>query len=461
MADVSVAVGTARAGAAAAVSKAQPGILAWPLGSGAMLLALLAPALWNGFPLIFPDTGGYFTRPLEGTLSMGRSAFYGLFLDAGIPLAFWPNVLAQAAMVAWLIILTLRSHGLGGRPWLAAGMVATLSVATSLPWFTGQLMPDILFLAAALALHLLVFRSEQLARWECFALAGVTAFAIVSHMAAAGMAVGIVAALWLLTRVVNIGLPQAHLSFAAASVAAGIALCPISNFAITGNFAFTPGGSSFLFARMLEDGIVARYLGERCPDPALRICAYASELPDTTDEWLWANDTPFYKLGGWNGFAEEQRGIILDSMRRYPLMHATAAAGDVLAQFAALQTVVSVADNAPTIGAVADHLPQLMPQLMSARQQTGRIDLEPLNLLHVPLAALSIAGLGAALIWRRRMGVAPELAALCLTVMLALAANAAICGVFSHPSDRYQSRLLPLAPFAMALLIARRQRPVR
>ena len=62
-----------------------------------------------------------------------------------------------------------------------------------------------------------------------------------------------------------------------------------------------------------------------------------------------------------------------------------------------------------------------------------------------------------ALIARRRLKIAPELAALCLTILLALAANAAICGIFSHPVDRYQSRLVPLAPFAVALLIARRR----
>ena len=40
----------------------------------AMALVLVAPALWNGFPLIYPDTGGYLERPLLGTLERGRSA---------------------------------------------------------------------------------------------------------------------------------------------------------------------------------------------------------------------------------------------------------------------------------------------------------------------------------------------------------------------------------------------------
>ena len=80
-----------------------------------MVLALMTPALWNGFPLIFPDTGGYLSRPIEGTLGMGRSALYGLFLYTGVPFAFWTNAVAQAALTAWLIVLTLRAHRLGGR----------------------------------------------------------------------------------------------------------------------------------------------------------------------------------------------------------------------------------------------------------------------------------------------------------------------------------------------------------
>ena len=52
----------------------QSNVLAWALASAAMLLALVAPALWNGFPLIFPDTGGYLDGPILRTLGMGRSA---------------------------------------------------------------------------------------------------------------------------------------------------------------------------------------------------------------------------------------------------------------------------------------------------------------------------------------------------------------------------------------------------
>src|SRR4051794_13012604 len=129
--------------------------LSWAIATIAMLLVLLAPALWNGFPLIYPDTGGYLLRPLTGTLEMGRSALYGAFLLAGASLYFWPNVLVQAALAIWLIVLTLRAHGLGARPGLAFGVVLVLALTTSLPFFVSQLMPDVLFPLAVLALYLL------------------------------------------------------------------------------------------------------------------------------------------------------------------------------------------------------------------------------------------------------------------------------------------------------------------
>jgi hypothetical protein len=124
-----VPTGHARVSAADAFDF-QNDLLAWILASAAMLLALMAPALWNGFPLIFPDTGGYLDRPILGTLGMGRSALYGLFLYIGVPFSFWPNVVLQSALTVWLIVLTMRAHGLGGRPWLALGIVAMLTVCT-------------------------------------------------------------------------------------------------------------------------------------------------------------------------------------------------------------------------------------------------------------------------------------------------------------------------------------------
>jgi hypothetical protein len=420
----------------------------------AMMLMLLAPALLNGFPLIFPDTGGYLDRPILGTLEMGRSALYGAFLYPGVAFSFWPNIILQAAMMVWLIALTLRTHGLGGRPWLALGIVTLLTLTTSLPWFAAQLMPDILFAAAALALHLLLFRDAALGRTERWSLVAVIVFALPSHMAAAGMSVAIIAAVAVLTRFPQFALPKPRLSVAAGAVAAGLVLCPVSNYAITGNFALTPGGSSFVFGRLVEDGIVKRYLDEKCPDPALRLCGHLVNFPDDADWWLWDGNSPFRKLSGFSGSTEE-KAIILETMKLYPVAHLTAAIGAALQQLVRFGTEVSVDYNAPTIAMFKEHTPGIYPQFMQARQQAAPFDIAtPLNLVHIPVAALALAGLGLALLLRRRLNLPPQLAALAVTVLLALAANAVICGVFSHAVDRYQSRLVWLAVLVAAMMAA-------
>jgi hypothetical protein len=425
----------------------------WSASFTGTLLLLIAPALWNGFPLIFPDTGGYLTRPLEGTLDMGRSAFYGLFLDGGIPFAFWPNVLAQAALIAWLIVLMLRAHGLGGRPWLALGVVALLSVSTSLAWVTAQLMPDILFPAAVLALHLLIFRNDTLSTAERFALAGVVVFAIVSHMAAAGLAVGLVTVLWILGSIAPLSVPKPRLGLAAAAVGVGVLLCPISNWAIAGSFGFTPGGSSFIFGRLAEDGIVSKYLDQHCPDPTLRLCPFKTQFEDIdSDDWLWDPESPFWKLGGWHALAGEEEKIIFATLKDYPLDHLIDASNDIFDQLTSFQTEISMDDNGPTLGAFHDWMPQLVPKLMSARQQSGHIDVAALNRIHVPIAALAMVTLLAVIICHRRLRIPAPLTALGVTVLLSLCINAVICALFAHAVDRYQSRLTPLALLALVFL---------
>src|SRR5471032_1028399 len=89
---------------------------------------LIAPALWNGFALLQWDTGGYLARWYEGYLVPSRAVVYGLILNAGVPLGFWPVLLLQSLLSVWLIALVLRAHGLGSRPWLMLTSVVAMSV---------------------------------------------------------------------------------------------------------------------------------------------------------------------------------------------------------------------------------------------------------------------------------------------------------------------------------------------
>jgi hypothetical protein len=434
--------------------------LDWPAAAVLMLLALLAPALWNGFPLIFADTGGYLQRPFAGTLELGRSALYGAFLAAAIRLEFWPNVLAQAALTIWIIVLTLRTHLRAVRPATALLVVLGLAGLTSLPWTVSQLMPDVFVPLAALALHLLAFRPTQLRTIEIAGLGAVAAFAIASHMSILGMGLALLLAYGLMMLpAFRWVLPRPRPAFPATAVGAGIALALTSNAIIGGQFTFTPGGADFLFGRLVQDGIVGRYLDRACPDSTFRLCAYRSELPRSNDDWMWWSESPFYKLGGWREFTPEAQRIIVGTLLTDPGAHIVTAVRDGLQQLVTVGTGdgVNPENTQHAVWVLSELAPNAMERFRAAAQQRDLFDFTALNRIQIPLALLATAALPTIVVLLRRRR--PAVAALALTALLALLANAAICGIFSGPNDRYQSRLAPIAALAVlaAMLDIRRR----
>src|ERR1044071_4404990 len=132
----------------------------------ASALLLLAPAIWNRFPLLQYDTGGYLVRWFEGYLVPSRSTVFGLYLNIFAHPDFWPAVVIQAALTVWILALLLRALGFGGRPSLLLGGTNALSAVTTLPWLTSILLTDIFAGLAVLAVHLLIFADGALQRWE-------------------------------------------------------------------------------------------------------------------------------------------------------------------------------------------------------------------------------------------------------------------------------------------------------
>ncbi len=112
-----------------------------------------------------------------------------------------------------------------------------------------------------------------------------------------------------------------------------------------------------------------------------------------------------------------------------------------------------------TYGIFRDYLRPQLKIVDAARQQKSHLTFGPINLIHVPVALLSTAlvfvGLIRAIFRRRR----DDVTLLMATVCLALLGNAVICGVISGPHDRYGSRLVWIATFALVIAAIKRFRP--
>jgi len=114
-------------------------------------LFLIAPALWNGYPLLQWDTGGYLARWYEGYLVPSRSTVFGLYLHFGVDSDFWLNLGIQALATLWILQLCLRVLGLA-QPFRLLAISLTLILTTALPWLASLLLTDIFAGLSVLAL---------------------------------------------------------------------------------------------------------------------------------------------------------------------------------------------------------------------------------------------------------------------------------------------------------------------
>ena len=428
--------------------------------AAAIPLMLLTPAFWNGYPVLQSDTGGYLARWYEGYLVPSRSTVFGLYLHYGEPGYFWLNLAIQALATMWILQLTLRVFGLA-KPWRLFGVSLVLTLTTALPWLASMLLTDIFAGLSVLSLFILVLHGDKISRSERAALFVFTAFSAATHSATMAVLLGLCCMGWIARPFLRGRIKAAPLVQGMLTVAAGAVMLVSANYALSGQAAWTPGGYSIAFARMLQDGIVTRYLNDHCPTQHFKLCPYRNDLPETADDFLWSRETVFNKLGRFPGMSDEMGYIAVHALTEYPLWQteeALLATGEQM-----LEVATGENTDHPTLmhtyGVFREYLQGQLKAVDTARQQKSFLTFGPVNLIHVPVALISTALIFAMLIaalFRRR---ADDVTLLMATVCLALLGNAAICGIISGAHDRYGSRLVWIATFAVMIAVMKRSRP--
>jgi hypothetical protein len=439
------------------------------LGMATLSLMFLLAAIWNGFPLVFYDTGAYVLEGLGHVFLVERAPVYAelLFL-AGGAFSLWPIVIMQALMTSYLILAVARIEVPGLTLGGLALIGAVLSLATGIDWYVGQVEPDIFTPMVILGSYLLLFRAERLGWYGRTWITALTGLAVACHPSHLGLQAGLIIAaglLRLLTRRWR-GLPKPDLRRGLTGLLAALVIILAGNFALTGTVFISRSGSVFVFARLMQDGIVQRLLKDTCPpagDMHWQLCPYKDQLPANANAWLWGTGSEFHALGGFASKVqqEEDSRIILESVKRYPLQNIKAAVYDSVTQFFNVKTGDGIEPQLTILEPHFRHLiPAQLPAYLEARQQQGMLRFKTLNLIHVPVAAMSLLGLFVLLhnaAGRRKWNEA-SLPAL---VLLGLIGNAIICGTFSNPHDRYQSRIIWLPSLVLLLAMSRDRRALQ
>src|SRR5262249_23528871 len=149
----------------------------------------------------------------------------------------------------WILHLSLRVLNLA-QPFRLLAISLTLILTTALPWLVSLLLTDIFAGLSVLSLFMLVVHGDKVSRLEKASLFRFAACAAASPSATLGVLFGLcllalLARPWLRARIVLSGVIHGMLA-----LVAGAAMLFAANVALSGQFAWTPGGVGVAFGRM-------------------------------------------------------------------------------------------------------------------------------------------------------------------------------------------------------------------
>jgi len=219
-------------------------------------------------------------------------------------------------------------------------------------------------------------------------------------------------------------------------------------------------------ARLIDDGPGARFLEQNCAAKPYTVCRYRDRLPTTAGYFLWSPDssTGVYNevdLTTRTALSAEEIPFIIDVIRWEPLGVINAAIRNVIEQL----TTIGVAEFFRTpieLGLFKNSLPEeFFNRIVHSRFSKQRDILAPLNTWFSSVYFLSVAGL--LLIWgfwpliqfpnKSLIFTQPQWLYVLTIGCAAVLFNAAICGVLSTPTMRYQTRISWIPLFLLLVVI--------
>jgi hypothetical protein len=293
-----------------------------PVLLGAAILSMIG--FYNGYPLVYSDSGTYIYSGWINEVPIDRPIAYGFFIRLLGSFSLWTVLLAQNFLTSFILYQTFLYFFTPGKKTNFYFYLTTifLTLFSAIAWYSNQIMPDFLTPVMGLGLFILFFQREMgVLKFILIALAVV--FAIIthfSHLLIASLLAGIlVVCNFVLFKKrmqkhgVQVGWPRALLVMVIAC--SGWLALPTLNKLVSGEFYSSKSSHVFFMASMADKGILTNFLKENCSKPDYadcKLCLYKDEIPRTVPDFIWdgRDSSVFHLTGGWHDSKAEYNKII-------------------------------------------------------------------------------------------------------------------------------------------------------
>lgn len=440
------------------------------------VLCLVYPAIINGFPLVYSDSGTYIANGFNNTVPVDRPIMYAFFVrHISLYESLWLVIIMQALIIVSLSLIIfkylIRKPNSSFYSFLT---IAFLSLTTGVSNYTSQIMPDIFSAVAILGLSLLLILpnlSNYIKAWLMVLLILANMGHSSNLLTTTTITLIVITFYKYFNKTLNVKRNQ--LTVLSVVILFSWLATPTLNYFLNAGFKVSRAPNVFIMARLTQSGILNDYLKEKCPSKESNLCKYIDNLPPSSPEFLWLHSSPIYD-GGCFADGHMDNCWLLKNEEYQPIIHDILTTPKYLIRFISFsvsQTLKQIVDfktggldpmmeGSPVLVNVQWRFKRDYPAYISSQQSKQTFIAENTNITLPFVVILSLLLLILILsIERIRITLSKEIKCLITILFLGLIFNALVCSTFSMVVGRFQGRIIWLLPFiALVILFNRLQK---
>lgn len=286
-----------------------------PVLMGTFILSLIG--FYNGYPLVYSDTGAYIMSGFANEFLIDRPIFYGYFIRFfSFKTSLWFVIIVQNLLTAFVLYELFRYVCIKHIKVKYLTTLVILTFCSGIAWYSNQIMPDFFTPLLIISLFLLIF-NVNLSRKKTIIFSILIVFYALTHYSHLLIGPLLVFSL-LIIRIINkhksnykkIALKRYILPLML-SCSPWI-IIPVTNYSYGNGFVVSGASHVFLMANINEKGILKPFLDENCekkPYKDCKLCEQKDILPKDVASFI-CSDKILKNQDEWLASKEDYNKII-------------------------------------------------------------------------------------------------------------------------------------------------------
>jgi hypothetical protein len=431
--------------------------------------------LYNGYPLVYSDTGTYIYSGLDMFVPVDRPISYGLFINFfSLKYSTWFVIIVQNILTAYIIYKTLKIFFEDSKFFdkIYYLIILFLTTLTGIGWYSNQLMPDFFSYIVILSIFVLLVDTKQniISKFILILMLIYGMIVHFSHLLIGITLVTLIICSKIIFREKMKSIKFYNIFFVSLIVLSSWFILPSINYLIEKKFILSKGTHVFLMSHLNDTGILKQFLDENCNKSEFKeckLCLYKDSLPVDLASFIWSSGI-LEKTGGWENSREEYNKIIkaILTTPKYLILNIYRSFTYGLIQLTQNKIgegLTAYNNWSPPYSLIKEKFHNELNNYLNSKQNKWNgvnLKLDLLNTFHTVLIIISVIILLTLLTSPIIQNFNRISILFALFIIISITLNSFITAGLNSPCERFQARVVWLLPFSTIILIIKNYRVI-